>query len=63
MTNTFIISAIRIQAKKVVGPCEDWQIIFCAAEAKIVHDPLHMIRSLEALDNETLERLAKWIFT
>ncbi len=51
-------TAVRIAAHQLVGPCNDYQIMFCASAAGITNG---MAVSLEELADDQFELLEDWI--
>lgn len=50
--------AIRIAARKVVGPCSDYQIMFCASAANVIQ---RQTASLEDLTVNELRSIVNWV--
>jgi len=58
MTKNLQAISIRIAAQDIVGPCSDYQIMFCGSAKGIIST---MTATLEELPDTDLKRLADWI--
>jgi hypothetical protein len=66
LSRTLYLTSIRETAKKLVGDCSDYEIIFCAMRASVISNRIiykigASITSLESLDDYDVQALYDWM--